>query len=77
MKLSGVFWICLFFPFMQYAQETEYNHVIFDNSLMEESWFYGETSYSSPSHILNIQGRLPVNTDVAFTPGNNLQLNYS
>ncbi len=77
MKLSGVFWICLFFPFMQYAQETEYNHVIFDNSLMEESWFYGETSYSSPSHILNIQGRLPVNTDVAFTPGNSLQLNYS
>lgn len=77
MKLSAVFWVCLFFPFIQYAQETEYNHVFFDNSLMEESWFYSETSYTSPSHILNIQGKLPVNTDVAFTPGNSLQLNYS
>ncbi|MBZ9728365.1 hypothetical protein LB467_01575 [Salegentibacter sp. JZCK2] len=76
MKICGAFCICLFFPFIQYAQETEYNHVFFDNSLMEESWFYGETSYTSPSHILNIQGRLPVNTDVAFTPGNSLHLNY-
>ena len=76
MKLSTAFLICLFFPLVQYAQETENNHVFFDNSLMEESWFYSETTYSSPSHILNIQNRLPVKSNVAFTPGNSLQLNY-
>lgn len=76
MKVTGLFWICLLFPMMQYAQEIDYNHVFFDNSLMEESWFYSETSYTSPSHILNIQGRLPIETEQAFTPGNSLQLNY-
>lgn len=76
MKSSAAFLICLFFPLVQYAQETEYNHIFFDNSLMEESWFYSEATYSSPSHILNIQNRLPVKSNLAFTPGNSLQLNY-
>lgn len=76
MKSSAALLICLFFPLVQYAQETEYNHIFFDNSLMEESWFYSEATYSSPSHILNIQNRLPVKSNLAFTPGNSLQLNY-
>lgn len=76
MKISGLFWLCILFPLVQHAQETEYNHVFFDNSLMEESWFYSETSYTSPSHILNIQNRLPVEREMSFTPGNSLQLNY-
>lgn len=75
-KTSRLFWMCLFFPLVQYAQETAYNHVFFDNSLMEDSWFYSETSYTSPSHILNIEDRLPIKSDLAFTPGNSLQLNY-
>lgn len=59
------------------AQEPEYHHVFFDNSLMEESWFYSNASYESPSFILNVEGRLPVESELFFTPGNSLQLNYT
>ena len=77
MKISRLFfWICFFSPLIQYGQEIEYNHVFFQNSLMKGSWFYSETSYTPPSHVLNVKGKLPINTDLAFTPGNSLQLNY-
>jgi exo beta-1,2-glucooligosaccharide sophorohydrolase (non-reducing end) len=59
------------------AQEPEYHHVFFHNSLMEKSWSYSETSYEDPSFILNVQGRLPVNNTLSFTPGNSLQLSYT
>lgn len=71
--------ILLFFlsSWGNFAQEPEYHHVFFDNSLMEESWFYSEASYESPSFILNVEGRLPVESELFFTPGNSLQLNYT
>lgn len=77
MRTGGYIILFLLFSSVQYAQEPRYHHVFFDNSLMEESWFYSKTSYESPSFILNVQGRLPVENSMFFTPGNSLQLNYT
>ncbi len=62
---------------MAFCQETEYDQVFFDNSLMEESWFYSEVSYDEPSFVLNHEKRIPVTSAESFTPGNCLQLNYN
>ena len=59
-----------------FAREPEYNHVFFDNSLMPESWHYSKVEYSPPSFVLNVSGRLPVDVNYFFTPGNSLLLNY-
>lgn len=67
--------LLLFFGIVN-AKELEYNQVFFENSLMKKSWFYSETSYQSPSFVLNIQGKLPVENKESFTPGNSLQLAY-
>lgn len=77
MKTNWIFWMFVLFPLVQVAQEPEYNHVFFDNSLMEKSWFYSEASYESPGFVLNVEGRLPVENNLSFTPGNSLQLKYT
>lgn len=58
------------------AREPEYDHIFFDNSLMKESWFYSQVTYQSPGYVLNIKGKLPVEHQQAFTPGNSLEINY-
>lgn len=77
MKKEGFIFAFLLLPFFNYGQEPEYNKTFFDNSLMENSWFYSEVSYSIPSFVLNVEKRLPVEKDVVFTPGNSLNLNYT
>lgn len=59
------------------AQEMLYDKIFFENSLMEKSWYYSEVNYNSPSFVLNIENKLPVNRSEAFTPGNSLLLNYT
>jgi len=76
MKTGGFLWVFLFLPLMHFAQESEYHHVFFDNSLMEESWFFSNVSYEKPGFVLNVEGRLPVEDQVSFTPGNSLKLHY-
>ena len=77
MKTGSFILLFFLFSWGNYAQEPEYHHVFFDNSLMEESWFYSEVSYESPSFILNVEGRLPVESNLFFTPGNSFSLNYT
>lgn len=60
-----------------FSQEPDYDHVFFENSLMPESWYYSKVEYSSPSFVLNISHRLPVENNFSFTPGNCLELNYT
>ncbi|MCH4821780.1 hypothetical protein ML462_01230 [Gramella lutea] len=43
---------------------------------MEKSCYHSEVNYSSPSFVLNIEKKLPVNNSEAFTPGNSLSLIY-
>ncbi|MCP9198478.1 hypothetical protein MKO06_01065 [Gramella sp. GC03-9] len=74
MKLKILFILIL--PFSILAQEPEYHKVFFENSLMEKSWYHSEVDYNSPSFVLNIEKRLPVNNTEAFTPGNSLSLVY-
>ncbi len=44
---------------------------------MASSWNYSEINYSGNSYVLNIEKRIPVETEEFYTPGNSLQLNYS
>lgn len=59
-----------------FAQEL-HNKVLFENSLMDNSYYYTKTMYRGNSWIKNIQGKLPVSKDVFFTPGNALEINYT
>jgi len=76
MKKQTLLLLLLLFFGIVNAKELEYNQVFFENSLMKKSWFYSETSYQSPSFVLNIQGKLPIENKESFTPGNSLQLTY-
>ncbi len=67
----------LFIPVQILAQETAYEKVFFENSLMEKSWYHSEVNYESPSFVLNIEEKLPVNNHEALTPGNSLILKYN
>lgn len=59
------------------SQEPAVDKVFFDNSRMQESYFYSQATYTSPSWIKNINNKLPVKTRFYFTPGNSLELNYT
>ena len=76
MRFSSLFILVFLFPKQFLAQEMEYHKVFFENSLMEKSWYYSDVEYSSPSFVLNIEKKLPVNNVEAFTPGNSLSLAY-
>ncbi|WP_348537111.1 glucoamylase family protein [Parabacteroides sp. PF5-9] len=39
--------------------------------------FYSKTEYTSPSWVKSARQHLPINTDVAFSPGNSLELTYN
>lgn len=77
--MKGKLFFILFFLLQGqiYAQEIMYDKIFFENSLIEKSWYYSEVNYDSPSFVLNIENKLPVNKTLAFTPGNSLVLNYS
>ena len=77
MKLNRILILALVLPLFLSAQEMAYNKVFFENSLMESSWFHSSVTYKSPSFVLNIEGKLPVENENAFTPGNSLALAYT
>ena len=58
------------------ANEYQYDYLFFDNSLMDDSYYYSKTDYTTPSWIKNLQGRLPVSGRF-FSPGNSLELTYT
>lgn len=66
----------LFFGSPMSAVEREYDYVFFDNSLMEDDYFYSETEYSGISWVWNHRGHLPVSDASCSSPGNSLMLKY-
>ena len=58
------------------AQEPEYDHVIFDNSLMTGRYYYSKADYKSPSYIQNAENKLLVSEKEFFTAKNSLLFNY-
>ena len=58
------------------AQEPEYNHVFFDNSLMTGRYYYSKADYTSPSYIQHVENKLLISEKEFFTAKNSLLFNY-
>ncbi len=58
------------------AATNYYSHLIFDNSLTPDSYFYSNGNASHTSVLLLSNGRIPVDTKVFFSPPNSLRLEW-
>lgn len=56
--------------------QEQHTRIFFENSLMDNYFFYTKAEYEGASWIKNTQGKLPVSSDIYFTPGNSLELRY-
>src|SRR5581483_6161381 len=54
-----------------------YDHVIFDNSLEKDGYFYSGGQASEPSTLKLVDGRLPVETKWFHSPPNALRLEWN
>ncbi|MFZ1527824.1 MAG: glucoamylase family protein [Ferruginibacter sp.] len=59
-----------------HAQEHDYNYVFFTNGPMPGDYFYSRVSFQGRSVVTNVNGRLPVTSNIFHTPGNALMLQY-
>jgi hypothetical protein len=64
------------FIFNLAAQEIPYVKVLFQNSTMPESYYFSEVAYEGKSWIRNINHKIPITENYAFTPGNSLLFEY-
>lgn len=53
-----------------------YHHILFDNSLETDAYYYSDGRASSPSTLELEHGKLPVSRGVFFTPPNALRLKW-
>jgi len=68
----------LLFPAVLYGGDTEYyRHIVFDNSLTSDDYFYSYAQASAPSSIEQKGGRLPVESDKFVTAPNALRLHWT
>jgi len=67
----------LLLPALVYGGDTEYyQHIIFDNSLTADDYFYSYGQASGGSSIEQRNGRLPVETNTFVTAPNALRLHW-
>ena len=67
----------LLLPTFLHSGDTEYyRHIVFDNSLPADNYFYSYGQASAPSSIEQKDGRLPVETRWFVTPPNGLRLTW-
>jgi hypothetical protein len=59
-----------------FCQTTIKDKVIFENSIIPDSYYYSEAGYTENSWIKNVHYKAPVSEQFAFTPGNSLELHY-
>jgi hypothetical protein len=52
------------------------HHLIFDNSLTEESYYFSYASFVPPSWIETVKHKLPVSSDRSYSPPNCLKLSW-
>src|SRR5260370_7492322 len=50
------------------ADTEYYRHTFFDNSITSDAYFYSSGKVSTPSSLLLKDGKLPVDTNIFFTP---------
>jgi hypothetical protein len=63
-------------PSVVLANTDYYRHVVFDNSLPSETYFYSEGSANGPSFLEQKNWRLPVETKTFLTPPNAIRLQW-
>jgi hypothetical protein len=68
-------WLLILITHTVYSQEL-HDKALFENSLMDKSYFHTQVEYSGASWVKNIQGKLPVSDAIFFTPGNALELQF-
>jgi hypothetical protein len=66
----------LFFGALAEADTEYYRHILFDNSLEPDGYYYSAGRAESPSTLELEHGRLPVSHDVFFSPPNALRLKW-
>ena len=63
-------------PAATHASSDYYRHVIFDNSLTSDTYFYSNGQANGRSFLEQENGRLPVETKVFLTPPNAIRLRW-
>ncbi len=58
------------------AQEIPYVKMLFENSMMPNSYYNSTANYTGNSWIKHIQSKLPISETYSFTPKNALELEY-
>lgn len=58
------------------AQEVPFVKMIFENSMMSDSYYNSSATYTGKSWIKHIQTKLPVSETYSFTPKNAIELQY-
>jgi len=53
-----------------------YSHILFDNSLTRDQYFYARAEASNTSTLAAVNGRMPVETNIFHTPPNALRLQW-
>ncbi len=53
-----------------------YSHILFDNSLTPDQYFYARAEARNTSTLASLNGRLPVETSIFHTPPNALRLQW-
>jgi len=53
-----------------------YAHILFDNSLTTDQYFYARAQATNTSTVVTVNGRLPVETKIFHTPPNALRLQW-
>ncbi len=66
---------CLF-PALSHANSDYYRHVIFDNSLTADNYFYSAAQTSGKSYLEQKDHRLPVETKIFLTPPNAIRMQW-
>ncbi len=68
---------CLFIPATLFAQSSYYEHVVFDNSLADESFYYSHAAATVPSKIEINREKLPIDAAHYVSPPNALRLKWT
>lgn len=59
-----------------WANTNYYQHILFDNSVEPDAYYYSDGKASLPSALEAVHGRLPVSREVFYTPPNALRLKW-
>src|ERR1035437_6347891 len=73
-RLRALSLLLCVFPALAYASSDYYRHVIFDNSLTSDDYFYTTGQASGQSFLEQKNNRLPVESKIFLTPPNAIRL---